>query len=180
MKSHIVVSAEHVFDRDGFTATGVDRVAAAAGVSSRTLYKHVGSKSALIAAVLEQRDSRFFGTLGAHDVDSLFAALEAWTISVGARGCLFFRAESETGGTDSAIAQAVEAYRHRLADLVRDLVEAEVGDRNSGPLAEQILVLIEGCISAATYRGLGAIEAARLAAATLIRNRLATGDAKRR
>ncbi|MDV3128363.1 TetR/AcrR family transcriptional regulator [Mycobacterium sp. 21AC1] len=178
MKSHIVVSAEQVFDRDGFTATGVDSVAAAAGVSSRTLYKHVGSKSALVAAVLEQRESRFFGELDANDVDGLFAALEAWTIAVGTRGCLFFRAESETGGTDPAIAQAVESYRHNLVDLVRDLVEAEVGDRNSGLLSEQILVLIEGCVSAATYRGIASIRAARSAAATLIRNHLIAGDAK--
>lgn len=177
MKSHIVLSAEHVFDRDGFTSTGVDSVAAAAGVSSRTLYKHMGSKSALVAAVLEQRECRFFGELDAHDVDGLFAALEAWTISVGTRGCLFLRAGSELGGTDPAIAQAVEAYRHHLVELVRHLVEAEVGDRTSDLLSEQILVLIEGCISAATYRGLAAIGAARSAAATLIRQHLAA-DAK--
>ena len=51
-KTQIVVSAEREFDCNGFAATGMDRLTQAAEVSSRTLYKHVGSKTALIVAVV--------------------------------------------------------------------------------------------------------------------------------
>lgn len=47
--SRLLAAAEQLFDRHGFTPTGMDRLAQAADMSSRTLYKHAGSKNALIA-----------------------------------------------------------------------------------------------------------------------------------
>lgn len=168
MKAQIVSSAERAFDRHGFTATGMDRLTEAAEVSSRTLYKHIGSKTALIAAVLEERGRRFFGQLDVHSVDALFAALEDWTRTEGARGCLFLRAQGETGGETPEVSDAVAAYRRKLRDLIGRVVANDVGEGGGDVLAEQILVLFEGAISAASYRGADAICAARTAAAVLV------------
>lgn len=55
----LISAAENLFDCHGFSATGMDRLAQAAGMSSRTLYKHAGSKNELIAAVLMTRGQRF-------------------------------------------------------------------------------------------------------------------------
>jgi AcrR family transcriptional regulator len=168
IKSRIVSSAEHMFDHHGFAATGVDRLTEAAQVSSRTFYKHVGSKTALVTAVLEERSHRFFDELNVLTVDALFVALETWTNAVGARGCLFLRAERETGGEIPEVSEAVADYRQRLRILINRVVEAQVGQSGRHALAEQILVLFEGATSAASYRGTTAIQAARFAAATLI------------
>lgn len=169
IKSRIVSSAERMFDHHGFAATGVDRLTEAAQVSSRTFYKHAGSKTALIAAVLGERSRRFFNEMNVLSVDELFVALETWTNALGARGCLFLRAERETGGEVPEVSEAVADYRKRLSILINHLVEAQVGSGRHA-LAEQILVLFEGATSAAAYRGTSAIRAARFAATILIEN----------
>ncbi|KAB2704396.1 TetR/AcrR family transcriptional regulator [Brucella intermedia] len=168
IKSQIISNAERIFDQYGFTATGVDRLTKAAEVSGRTFYKHVGSKTALVAAVLQERSNRFFDEFDVRSVDALFVALEAWTNAVGARGCLFLRAERETGGEVPEVAEVVAAYRQKLRILIESVVEGDVGRHGCQELAEQVLVLFEGATSAATYHGSSAIDAARSAAATLV------------
>lgn len=59
-------------------ATGMDTLARAAGMSSRTLYKHAGSKTELIVAVLDERDRRFFEQIDRLEVSALFDALARW------------------------------------------------------------------------------------------------------
>src|SRR5699024_10540841 len=68
----IITSTEPVFDQHGFAGSGVDRLTEAAGVSSRTLYKHLGSKSGLIAAVLNARRERFARLFDVATIDELF------------------------------------------------------------------------------------------------------------
>lgn len=172
-KEAIVAAAERVFDTHGFAASGVDRVTEAAGVSSRTLYKHLGSKSGMTVAVLEARASRFFTHLAVNDtqgqpsVARLFGSLESWILAEGARGCLFLRAQRETGGADPAVNAAVARYRERLRELVGSLVEAEVG-RADETVALQILILFEGATTAASYTGAAAVRAAQDAATALL------------
>jgi AcrR family transcriptional regulator len=165
----ITASAERVFDSNGFAASGMDTLTRAAGVSTRTLYKHVGGKSDLITAVLRSRSIRFFEQLAVDDVDGLFAALEQWVRSEGARGCLFLRAAGELSAEFPAALEEVATYRRRLRALVHRLVHQE-GDHPDDQLADQILVLFEGATSAASYRGIPAIAAARSAAAMLMRH----------
>ena len=42
----------------GITGTGVDAIAARAGVTKRTLYQHFGSKDRLVAEALNDRNRR--------------------------------------------------------------------------------------------------------------------------
>ncbi|MGY2437938.1 TetR/AcrR family transcriptional regulator, partial [Escherichia coli] len=92
-------------------ATGMDRLAQAAGMSSRTLYKHAGSKNELIAAVLMTRGQRFLQRLELDSVEALFDALARWMSEEGARGCLFLRAQGEIGSAVPEVAEAVTAYK---------------------------------------------------------------------
>jgi len=166
-KSSIVSSAEHVFDSGGF-GSSVDVLAQAAGVSTRTLYKHVGSKSRLVTAVLNERSERFFASFDVRTVRDLFDRLADWTTVEGARGCLFLRANGENGSSSPDCDAAVTLYRHRLHNLVDRIVTAEAGPIATTTLVEQVLILFEGATSAASYRGAQAITAARAAAETLI------------
>ncbi|MFC3998482.1 TetR/AcrR family transcriptional regulator [Nocardiopsis sediminis] len=48
----IVAAAREVFGRDGYTRASVDAIAAAAGVSKRTIYNHFGDKERLFLSVV--------------------------------------------------------------------------------------------------------------------------------
>lgn len=163
----LTAAAEKLFDRHGYMATGMDRLTEAAGMSSRTLYKHAGSKAQLMARVLTERDQRFMARLEVRRVDALFVALEDWVRIEGNRGCLFLRTRAETGGDTPEIAAAVEAHKTAFHQRVAEVVASDVG-REDPALAEQILVLFEGATHAAVYRGAEAVTAARTAAATLV------------
>ncbi|KJS40109.1 MAG: TetR family transcriptional regulator [Roseovarius sp. BRH_c41] len=161
-------AAEKLFDRYGYTATGMDRLTKAADMSSRTLYKHAGSKAQLMAMVLSERDKRFLCRTDVKSVEALFDALKDWTATEGARGCLFLRALGETGGDTPEITAAVAAHKAAFAARIGDIVAMDIG-RDDPLLTEQIIVLFEGAAHAAIYRGNGAVDAARVAAAALVK-----------
>ncbi|WP_258571220.1 TetR/AcrR family transcriptional regulator [Flavimaribacter sediminis] len=167
MSTRLTAAAERLFDRHGYMATGMDRLIAVAGMSSRTLYKHAGSKAQLMARVLNERDRRFMARLEVQSVDALFAALEDWVRVEGARGCLFLRSRAETGGETPEIAEAVAIHKAAFHRRIEEVVAVNLG-REDPELAEQVLVLLEGATHAAVYRGAEAVSAARAAAAILI------------
>ena len=167
LKMKLISAAEQLFDRHGYSATGVDRLTQAADMSSRTLYKHAGSKAQLMASVLDERNRRFMERLEVGSVDTLFAALEDWVRVEGTRGCLFLRARAETGGDTPEIAEAVAAHKAGFTQHIVAIVAADLG-REDADMAEQVLVLFEGATHAAVYRGRKAVSAARAAAATLL------------
>ena len=164
----LITAAEKLFDRNGYKATGMDRLTEAAGMSSRTLYKHAGSKAALMASVLTERDRRFMRRLEVRTVDALFAALDDWVRVEGTRGCLFLRARAETGGDTPEIAEAVAAHKEAFRERIVDVVAVDIGGGGDPDLAEQIIVLLEGATHAAVYRGADAIASARTAASILV------------
>lgn len=145
----------------------MDRLAEAARVSTRTLYKHAGSKSRLIASVLEERAERFFAGLSADSVDSLFAGLAQWIATEGSRGCLFLRAQGETGGVDPEVSAAVASYRARLRELIRRVVAHDLG-HDDERIATQVLLLFEGATSVASYVDTEVADRAREAVAVLM------------
>jgi len=61
-REQIIAAATKTFARNGFTATGLDDIAAEAGITRVILYRHFDSKSDLYEAVLD----RFCAVLGDH------------------------------------------------------------------------------------------------------------------
>lgn len=171
-REQIVSSAERVFDHRGFAASGMDDLTAAAGVSTRTLYKHVGNKTGLVVAVLKARTSRFFAHCQAASVDELFVRLEEWVEAEGSRGCLFLRAHGEAGESTPEIAEEVAGYRAQLRSMIARIVGEDLGDDitvgEDDATVTQILVLFEGTTSTASYLGTAAVTSAREAAAILM------------
>jgi AcrR family transcriptional regulator len=83
-REQILAAATRAFARSGFAATGLDDIAAEAGVTRVILYRHFDSKTDLYQAVLD----RFCGVLAAHveepvggftdaSIDGLLAAAAA-------------------------------------------------------------------------------------------------------
>lgn len=167
MTAEIVRRAEEVFDRGGFANSSVDDIARAAGISTRTLYKHVGGKGALIAAVLEGRRRRFVDSSNIRSVEDLFDHLQSWMEAEGRRGCLFMRAAGE--GVDIGdSAMAIEAYRFDLIRLIGDSCARDLGADPPSALVDGVLILVEGATAAASYRGTEAVESARVIARALL------------
>nr|CDQ34335.1 Copper outer membrane regulator [Virgibacillus halodenitrificans] len=167
IRTRLLETSEQLFDRHGFTATGMDRLTQGAGISSRTLYKHVGNKNGLIAAVLNERDRRFHRQVETNSVDALFGALELWFAQETARGCLFLRAWGETGGDVPEIAEAMARHKQRMRERIDAIVVAEIGWQDD-ELAESIQLLLEGATHTAAYRGIATVEVARRAAQRLV------------
>lgn len=165
--AQLLATAERLFDHDGFNVTGMGRLVRETHLSSRTVYKHVGGKNALMARVLAERQRRFFAHTDFVNTEALFTSLKDWLAQEGARGCLFFRAQAETGGDIPEIAAAVAAYHRQLHESISDLILREVGVVDE-QLVDQVLALFEGATTAATYRGAAIIDAASVCARQLI------------
>jgi AcrR family transcriptional regulator len=146
----------------------MDRLTEAAGMSSRTLYKHVGSKVALMTAVLNERNARFMDTIDVAGVDDLFAALGDWQHEESARGCMLLRTFAETGGDIAQISETFTTHKAAFRERIAAVVASDLGGRSDPVLTEQVLVLFEGATVSAVYRGSEAVKAARSAAAVLV------------
>jgi len=164
----LLETAERLFYERGYMATNMDMLARAANMSSRTLYKHAGSKAALVGEVLAARDRRFFEQVDGLDVRALFDALAGWIESEGARGCMFLRILGETGGAEPAVVAAVGAHKVRLREHVARIVGTDLG-RADDVLAARIVLLFEGAVAASAWQGAEAIEAACGAADELVK-----------
>lgn len=68
-REQILDAATRAFARTGFGATGLDDIAAEAGVSHVILYRHFASKADLYRAVLARACTRLSETVGTDDFD---------------------------------------------------------------------------------------------------------------
>ncbi|WEO77268.1 TetR/AcrR family transcriptional regulator [Cryobacterium sp. SO2] len=149
----LLAAASDLFYREGIHAVGVDTIAAAAGVTKKTLYDRFGSKDALAVAYLRGRDARWRAYLE-HDlalhprgsVDRILAVFDIsarWALSDSDKGCSAINARAEMD--DATHPVAVEAIRQKkwmrdvFADLCRDAALA-----NADQLADILMLLYEG------------------------------------
>ena len=177
-REQLIEAGLELFYRQGFTATGIDRILAEAGVAKMTLYKHFGSKEGLIRAVLRRQDEIFRDWLMAYverraasPGDRLLALFDAhgeWFREKGFRGCIFHNAAAEFAG----IAQGIDAQGREHARLVQAYIRglvAAAGARDGDRLADWLMLLLDGAIACAQVSGEAAwSDKARAAAARLI------------
>ena len=179
-RDQLLETAWRLFYRDGYHATGIDRILADAGVAKMTLYKHFRSKEALILAVLEMRSEQFYESFSRflrakrrapeRQVLSVFDWLITWVSGKEFRGCFFQKAMAEYQNIHDPIHQAALAHKAAFYGEIRRLVLA-AGLVNPKALGEQLALLIEGAIvsSHATGSPTPAVQA-KEAARALIKN----------
>ncbi|MBO1073728.1 TetR/AcrR family transcriptional regulator [Roseomonas marmotae] len=171
-RAEIVSGAADAFEAEGFRGTSVDKVLAPSGASTRTLYKHFGSKDDLVLAVLEDRHRCFKERLeaasgSADAVTTLFDTLRHWLEQHGARGCMLLRARAEYSGANEEIVALVRRQKDEFCRIIDARVAAVMG-RNDNRLATQIWLLFEGATAAASVADLAVVDEAAAAAASLI------------
>ena len=109
-RERILDTASRVFYEKGTLAVGVNELAAEAGVSKVTLYRHFDSKEALVAAFLRRRSDRVSAWLrevsdGLEPRDrvlALFDALGEWFKEPAFNGCALVNGAIEARGAQSA------------------------------------------------------------------------------
>ncbi|ACM02703.1 TetR/AcrR family transcriptional regulator [Cereibacter sphaeroides] len=169
-RDEILEGAMRAFERHGFRGIGVDAVLLPSGASTRTLYKHFGSRDGLVLAVVEQRHQAFLERLRADPesgVAGLFKALALWQTEFGARGCMLLRAHGEYAGDSEEIAGAVRRQKTEFLDEIGRRVEVELGRRDEA-LSLQIWLLFEGATAAASVAGAEVVQAAAEAVQVLL------------
>ncbi len=177
VQQKLLRATEHLIYAGGINATGMDLIVKTSGVARKSIYKHYGTKEALVAAALEARDERWMQWFVAATtrapspracVLSIFDALREWFASDGFRGCAFINAAGEIGDADSPIRAVARRHKERLLAHVQSLVRA-TGQPNTDERARQLLVLIDGAIAVALVTGDASItDSAERAAKALL------------
>lgn len=162
-RRRILEAAYDLFYRDGFARVGVDTIAAASGVTKRTLYYHFDSKDKLLAEVLElqhelamQRIARWVQRGGDDPlrvVETLFADLAKWAGKARWQGSGFTRMAMELAGQPGHPARAAASqHKQAVEDCLADRFAA-LGLASPRRLARQIKLLSEGCMSLMVIHG---------------------------
>jgi AcrR family transcriptional regulator len=161
-RTQLIETALRLFYRNGFHATGIDKLLAEAGIAKMTLYKHFGSKDALILECLAERDRLFRawfeseidrrGKTGRDRLLAVFDILEAWFKSRDFHGCLFINAAAEHAPTEDPVHQAAGAHKREVRRIL-ERVAKEAGASDPGRLAGQIHMLMEGATVLAQVAG---------------------------
>ena len=162
-RRRIVEAAYELFYRKGFARSGVDAIAAKAGVTKRTLYAHFASKDDLLGAALQHIDElaqarihkwgdSLSGDLDAM-LDTLFADLAQWAAKPRWAGAGFTRLVMELADLPGHPARAI-ARRHKLA-VVRFLAKEFAERQMASPekRAQDVMLLLEGAMSLMLVHG---------------------------
>ena len=158
----LVKTAVDLFYRNGYHATGIDKILTAAGVSKPTLYRHFNSKDDLIIAALESWDTQCRGWMKDEmqrrgdtpraQLLALFDTLGDWFEEAGFQGCMFINATVEFAGQDNPIHAAARRHKDLFADYIRGIAAA-AGARDPAAVTEHLMILMEGAIVTAHTAG---------------------------
>ncbi|MBV9059047.1 MAG: TetR/AcrR family transcriptional regulator [Pseudonocardiales bacterium] len=176
VSQRLLDAAERLFYERGVQAVGVDAVVSEAGVATKTLYAHFGSKDGLIEAYLRRRDRRWLTWLrdavdaaapGPARVFAVFDALGQWFARPDYNGCAFINIAGELAASPTARSIARD-HKAALRALLAD-VAAGSGVTDHTTLGDRLMLLVEGAIiTAHVEHDSAAAQRARSAAAALL------------
>ncbi len=151
---HIAEVAARLFYRDGIHAVGVDRVAATAGLTKRTLYRHFRSKDELIAASLRRAPRVQFPGHGApvERILGAFDMLEKFLDGSEYRGCPYIIFTAELTEPGHPARRLIEHLLAKRRAWFHDRA-VEAGLQNPDDVAEQLDVLFDGAAASGAKRG---------------------------
>mgnify|MGYP003121605210 FL=1 len=160
-REQVLKCARELFEREGFHATGVDRILEKAGVAKMTLYNNFGSKDQLIVEVLNQSSEIMIGRMKEHalaasndsyeQILAIFRTLGDSYQDPDFCGCMFQAAVAEFPDHDSAPAQAALAHHRRLTEIFLELC-TKAGLKNPEELSRKLALLSSGasCVARQT------------------------------
>lgn len=148
-QEQLVSSANNLFDKQGFNATGIDQIIQEAQVATMTLYRNYKSKDDLIIAVLKYREDFYIEFLESNNDKSLKHMIEQhleWLRSKNTNGCLFLKAMEEYRHSNQEIVDLVSEHKVKVAKLLEEKLENE-NYKNINSLSKTLLFILEGSTS---------------------------------
>ncbi len=149
----LIATARALFEKEGFHATGIDRILTEAKVAKMTLYNNFGSKEQLIVAVLHDTSVSMITRLQAaaeltsndpyEQILAVFTTLGNWFDDPTFCGCMFQAAVAEFPDPDSLPAIAAREHHERFCKTFEAMcVRAELTDAPA--LARKLAMLASG------------------------------------
>jgi len=183
-RERILDAAYDLFSRNGIRAVGIDAIIEQSGVARMTLYRHFGSKDALVLAFLERREQRWTTDWLQREVRSraeapgdrmlaIFDVFDEWFQRRDFEGCSFINVLLEIADPQSELHRASASYLAAIRAFVAELA-ADAGVADPEALAHKWHILMKGSIVAAGEGDRDAARRAREVAALVLR------DARRR
>lgn len=182
-REHVLDIAHELFYWSGIRATGVDTIAARAGIAPTALYRLFPSKDALIAAYIARAEERYYqwfdeataadGRSAAQRILALFEALSQQVQPEVCRGCPFLMALTELPDEDDEAHQRsvrLKAWvRARFKRLAKEHVSSSASRLTAAQLSDHLTLLFEGVYASAQALGAaGPAKRARQLAAQLL------------
>jgi AcrR family transcriptional regulator len=163
-RQQVLDAAEELFYWQGIHATGVDKIAASAGIAAPTLYRLFPSKADLVAAYVDRSADGYRawieeitvadGRTAGERIVAFFEALAALTGPEAFRGCPFLMALAEYPDPASAPHRSAQAIKAWVRDKLRALTrEVPVRSRKADVLADQLALLVEGLYASTAALG---------------------------
>ncbi len=164
VRDRILATARELFYREGVRGVGVDTVVAQSGVAKTSLYRWFTSKDQLIACVVEEEGKERWAAWDRtaercaaqpprERLRTHMAAIVRFASSPTYRGCPFGNVEAELPDPQHPARLVVVEVMRELRRRVRRLVDAIEGIREPADLTAQLVLLLQGTLSASLSFG---------------------------
>ena len=159
-REHILAVAHELFYWHSIKGTGVDTIAAEAGVAPTTLYRLFASKDDLVAAYVERASGHHKQWFAEATADgdpadrllSLFDALIEQVQPEQCRGCPFLMAMAELPDASARAHKLAVETKSWVRDQLGELT-AQLSTPDPATLADQIFLVMEGVYASVQSHG---------------------------
>jgi len=176
-RDELIQKALKIFYRDGFHATGMDKLVKETGISKTSMYNHFRTKEDLILAALRLRDELFRNRMYRRveelsddprgQLEALFTSLDEWFHSEEFKGCMFIKASGEYPLHGTPI-HNISAEHKTLVQSYIEEIATKAGARDPETLAKHLMLLKEGAIITAHMHGPAGVADDALSAARIL------------
>ncbi len=147
-RRQLIDVALETFARTGFTATTMEDIATAAGVTKPLLYQHFASKRALYLELIDDVTARLIDALGtAAGAETVFRL----QVDAGMRAYFRFTIENQSAirmlydaPHDEELARGLRSIQDAIAEFISPLIEADMGEDHRRTLAIGVVGMTEG------------------------------------
>lgn len=153
VRERILTTASDLFYREGVHAVGVDLVVKESGIAKTSLYRHFGSKDALVAAFLEREDEDFWRQWDAianrcrDDPEAELGALLDWMEErlrrPAYRGCPQLNVAAEIADPKHPARLVAAAHKERMRNHLSSIAE-RMGLKQPGRVGAQLALAFDG------------------------------------
>ena len=160
LRERILDTASKLFYREGVHAVGVDLVVRESGIAKTSLYRHFGSKDALVAAFLEREDADFWQQWDAisdrhrNSPENELEAYLNWMAErlrrPGYRGCPQLNVAAELPDPNHPARQVAQLHKDKMQRHLAALAK-RMGLRSSGKVGAQLALAFDGAFISAPF-----------------------------